>query len=86
MSPKRWPAAAAGWANEGPIGRLLEALKEQQAHGLHSKKAPLGRFFHLKTRKASGFRHQAEKEDPQPQVVVALGFLMTNCAPCKSSL
>ncbi len=29
---------------------------------------------------------QTENEDPQPQVVVALGFLMTNCAPCKSSL
>jgi len=23
----------------------------------------------------------AEKDDPQPQVEVALGFLMTNCAP-----
>ena len=29
---------------------------------------------------------QTENEEPHPQVVVALGFLMTNCAPCKSSL
>ena len=29
---------------------------------------------------------QAEKLDPQPQVVVAFGFLITNCAPCRSSL
>ncbi len=26
------------------------------------------------------------KEEPQPQVVVAFGLRMTNCAPCKSSL
>ena len=31
-------------------------------------------------------RAQAEKDDPQPQVVVAFGFLITNCAPCRSSL
>ena len=31
-------------------------------------------------------RLQVEKLDPQPQVVVAFGFLITNCAPCKSSL
>ena len=29
---------------------------------------------------------QAVKDDPQPQVVVAFGFLITNCAPCRSSL
>jgi len=29
---------------------------------------------------------QAEKDDPQPHVVVALGFFMTNWEPCKSSL
>ncbi len=29
---------------------------------------------------------QTEKLDPQPQVVVAFGFLMTNWAPCRSSL
>jgi hypothetical protein len=28
----------------------------------------------------------AEKDDPQPQVVVALGFLITNCEPLMSSL
>ena len=28
---------------------------------------------------------QAEKLDPQPQVVVAFGFLMTNCAPSRPS-
>jgi hypothetical protein len=29
---------------------------------------------------------QAENDEPQPQVVVAFGFLITNCAPCRSSL
>ena len=28
---------------------------------------------------------QAEKDEPQPQVVVAFGFLMTNCAPSRPS-
>lgn len=37
-------------------------------------------------RLAPGRPDQAENEDPQPQVVVALGFLMTNCEPCRSSL
>ena len=30
--------------------------------------------------------YQAEKLEPHPQVVVALGFLITNWAPCRSSL
>jgi hypothetical protein len=34
----------------------------------------------------SAKKDQAENEDPHPQVLVAFGFLMTNCAPCKSSL
>ena len=29
---------------------------------------------------------QTEKDEPQPQVVDAFGFLMTNCAPSRSSL
>jgi len=28
---------------------------------------------------------QAEKEEPHPQVVVAFGFLITNCAPSRFS-
>jgi hypothetical protein len=28
---------------------------------------------------------QVEKEEPQPQVVVAFGLRITNCAPCKPS-
>ncbi len=28
---------------------------------------------------------QAENEEPQPQVVVAFGFLITNCAPSRPS-
>ena len=34
----------------------------------------------------SGGARQAENEDPHPQVVLAFGFRMTNCAPCRSSL
>ncbi|KAF1011604.1 MAG: hypothetical protein E5299_01364 [Burkholderia gladioli] len=29
---------------------------------------------------------QTENDEPQPQVVVAFGFLITNCAPFRSSL
>ena len=35
---------------------------------------------------AGEIRPQAEKLEPQPQVVVAFGFLITNWAPCRSSL
>ncbi len=44
------------------------------------KKPPRGGF-----RRRTG-RDQAEKLEPQPQVVVAFGFLITNWAPCRSSL
>lgn len=30
-------------------------------------------------------RNQTEKDEPQPQVLEALGFLMTNCAPSSPS-
>lgn len=40
----------------------------------------------LTTRQLPARPDQAENEEPQPQVVVALGFLMTNCEPCRSSL
>jgi hypothetical protein len=33
-----------------------------------------------------GVSFQTEKLEPQPQVVVALGFLITNCEPVRSSL
>ncbi len=33
-----------------------------------------------------GFGDQAENDEPQPQVVVAFGFLMTNCAPSSPSV
>jgi hypothetical protein len=32
-----------------------------------------------------GEDRQTEKLDPQPQVVVAFGFLITNCAPSRPS-
>ena len=31
-------------------------------------------------------RNYTENEEPQPQVVLALGLRMTNCAPSRSSL
>jgi len=39
------------------------------------KKGASGAFF------LTDFSDQAEKDDPQPQVEVAFGFLITNCAP-----
>ncbi len=52
---------------------------------LHTKKPLTGSGFDG-TRDKPSFGHYAEKLEPQPQVVVALGFLITNCAPCRSSL
>jgi len=37
-------------------------------------------------RRSRGANAHAEKLEPQPQVLVAFGFLMTNWAPCRSSL
>ena len=37
-------------------------------------------------RRAGSGNAQAEKLEPQPQVLVAFGFLITNWAPCRSSL
>jgi hypothetical protein len=49
-----------------------------------SKKPPGGGFVEGALSEASGY--QAEKLDPQPQVLVAFGFLITNWAPWRSSL
>ena len=51
------------------------------------KKPPMGGFCFSRTdgavrRHEASLSDQTEKLDPQPQVVVAFGFLMTNCAPC----
>lgn len=43
------------------------------------KRGPKAPFFKLE---ASA---QTENDDPQPQVVLACGFLMTNCAPLTDS-
>ena len=47
-----------------------------------TKKPPSGGFFGALAFQCSC----VEKLEPQPQVVSALGFLMTNCAPWRSSL
>lgn len=44
-----------------------------------NKTGPEGPVFQLE---ASA---QTENDDPQPQVVLACGFLMTNCAPLTDS-
>lgn len=48
---------------------------------LPTKKDAVASFFVGKLK-----RTYAENEDPQPQVDCAFGFLITNCAPSKSSL
>ena len=63
------------------LGALYPATSIQQviSNAVATKKAPAGAFHCLPSR-------YAENEDPQPHVVVAFGFLITNCAPSKSSL
>jgi hypothetical protein len=60
----------------------MEEKRRRKTTG--SKKPPGGGFLDGALSAAS--RHQAEKLDPQPQVLVAFGFLITNWAPCRSSL
>jgi murein DD-endopeptidase MepM/ murein hydrolase activator NlpD len=55
------------------------------ASRLPNKKAPHGAFL-LGGWTAGAVYSGTENEEPQPQVVLAFGFLMTNCAPCRSSL
>ena len=61
--------------------RVLGALYPGQRRAADVKKPPRGGFRRLRAEPA-----QAEKLEPQPQVVVAFGFLITNWAPCRSSL
>ena len=57
------------------LGRLAESGAQNEK----GAEAP----FQQSTRMCSD---HTENEEPQPQVVVALGFLITNCAPSRSSL
>lgn len=60
---------------------VLKSIEQKEKKRRTAKSRLKGGFF-------SGVRGspQAEKLDPQPQVLVALGFLMTNWAPSRSSL
>jgi anhydro-N-acetylmuramic acid kinase len=69
------------------LGALYPAVAPSRAERPPSGEAATGHekaaSRRLLLRVGSG---QAEKLDPQPQVVVAFGFLITNWAPCRSSL
>lgn len=64
------------WARSTRLPQQRKALRPKE-------KGAWGPFLSKQSLLAGG---QAEKLEPQPQVLVAFGFLMTNCAPCKSSL
>ena len=53
---------------------------------LRARPLPLRRVWIQEVVSTVLMRDQAEKLDPQPQVEVAFGFLITNWEPCKSSL
>ncbi|MFK4440183.1 hypothetical protein ABH944_000183 [Caballeronia udeis] len=57
----------------------------RQTLAYQTKTEPEGSVSHLHYAVQSN-RNHAENEDPQPQVLVAFGFLITNCAPFRSSL
>jgi len=59
--------------NRGAVGRG-PANRDARATDTRAAYAPAGN------------RTQTENDDPQPQVVLALGFLITNCAPSRPSL
>ena len=66
---------------------LIHDTRFQTAHaksaidapGTHIKKAAEAAFFMCLD------NAYAENDEPQPQVLVAPGFLMTNCAPSRPS-
>jgi hypothetical protein len=68
--------AQQGAGNEAPDGaKSLRALVEAKTK--KTKRAAMGPLL-LQQKWRLGALAQAENDDPQPQVVVALGFLMTN--------
>ena len=73
--------AVTGAKGPARAGCNLPALKAR-ARRSYTTTGPQGPVRSL--RRARGER-QTEKLDPQPQVVVAFGFLITNCAPSRPS-
>ena len=65
-----------------PRHEFVPAALRAQASGDHP--LPLGHGQTISQPFIVAF--MTEKLEPQPQVVVAFGFLMTNWAPCRSSL
>ena len=61
-------------------GRCRPRLGRESAETKNGAAEP--RFYCL----AASDGDQTENDEPQPQVVVAFGFLITNCAPFRSSL
>ncbi len=57
---------------------IFDTVRLEDCH-TQKKAAPKAAFFMQE-------RYQAVKLEPQPQVLVAFGFLITNCAPSRSSL
>ena len=66
--------ASAFWARFIPLD-----VAKKLAAAFPNKKSGRGRFF------VAGESAYAENDEPQPQVVVAFGFLITNCAPSRPS-
>ena len=46
----------------------------------------LGKGFGARAEKGGRSGGQTANEEPQPQVVVAFGLRITNCAPCRPSV
>lgn len=66
---------------ERPDGAVIEVVKTSGYYMYHD-----GEKENTGAACASfGKGSQAENDDPQPQVLVAFGFMTTNCAPFRSS-
>ena len=76
------PAAAAG------AGRARAARHRRRRRALEKTKGTVtfsGALASAIRKVTSPLFLQVENDDPQPQVVVAFGLRMTNCAPSRSS-
>jgi uncharacterized glyoxalase superfamily protein PhnB len=68
---------------EAPFGRGINLqIETNQVNELYDRVQKAGANIFLPIEEKW---YHAEKEEPQPQVVLALGFLMTNWAPAASS-
>ena len=87
--PSPLPGSRAHFASVAPVTSRRSRARKASASWVRSIRRARKRSRNKKGRPRRPFLctdPQTENDEPQPQVVVAFGFLITNCAPSRSSL